>query len=190
MSAHVCNNLPYIISFPRSGSHWIRCLIELYTKRPFISRAFFYPNNQPLGIWVHDVNNLKADIPVIYLHRKSIDVIFSYLSYYKIKPKEDIIRRLYSDHKKHLQKWLNNKQVRVVLTYEHMKENPEEEFKKILCFFGVVFNLDAFEKVYKQITKELVKKITPHDIQIIRLDDAYKLQKTEYIRDYGFIFED
>lgn len=184
------DDLPYVISYPRSGSHWIRCMVELYTKRPFISRAFFYPDNPPLGIWLHDVSDLKVDIPVIYLHRKSIDVIFSYMSYYKIKPKEDIIRHLYNDHKNHLHKWLNNKQVRLVLTYERMKKNPEEEFRKILGFFGVSFNLDAFEKVYNQITKELVKKKTSHDPQVIRLDKVYELQKIEYIRDYGYIFED
>ena len=35
---------PFLISFPRTGSHWLRMIMELYFKRPALTRIFYFKN--------------------------------------------------------------------------------------------------------------------------------------------------
>ena len=33
---------PYLVSFPRTGSHWLRNVMELYFEKPSLTRVFLY----------------------------------------------------------------------------------------------------------------------------------------------------
>jgi len=37
-------DFPWLISFPRTGSHWLRMIMELYFEKPSLRRVFFYPD--------------------------------------------------------------------------------------------------------------------------------------------------
>ena len=36
----------FLVSFPRTGSHWLRMLTELYFERPSLLRVFYYYNRR------------------------------------------------------------------------------------------------------------------------------------------------
>ena len=46
---------PFIISFPRTGSHWLRMLMELYFDKPMLTRKFFLLDREDyMAIHTHD----------------------------------------------------------------------------------------------------------------------------------------
>ena len=69
---------PYLVSFPRTGSHWLRMVMERYFGRPSLVRVFYYPErNDFLTLHTHD---LELDVQrrnVIYLYRDPVETVFS-----------------------------------------------------------------------------------------------------------------
>ena len=46
---------PRLVSYPRTGSHWLRILVEKYTGIPSVVQSFF--DNNPKEVWgfhIHD----------------------------------------------------------------------------------------------------------------------------------------
>ena len=37
-------DFPFLVSFSRTGSHWLRNIMELYFEKPSLVRAFYYKN--------------------------------------------------------------------------------------------------------------------------------------------------
>ncbi len=75
---------PVLVSFPRTGSHWLRMTMELYFERPSLVRVFYYPDRTNyLTLHTHDLpgvlpEDIGADIErsnVIYLYRDPVDTV-------------------------------------------------------------------------------------------------------------------
>ena len=99
---------PFLISFPRTGSHWLRMLMEIYFEKPSLIRCFYYGNSQAYTcIHQHDVELLIERQHVIYLYRNPIDTIYSQLQY-NVENLDDVSSIEYWSEKygKHLSKWL------------------------------------------------------------------------------------
>lgn len=169
---------PYLISFPRTGSHWLRMVMELYFERPSLLRAFYYhDSNDYLTLHDHD---LKLDIErssVIYLFRDPVDTIYSQLLYHKEKIDNRIRIDYWSDlYGRHLNKWLHQEaftKYKTIICYDRLKSNMPEEFMKICAHLGDGFDLDKLNSVSTQVSKEKVKEKTSHDPQVISLSNSY-----------------
>ena len=75
---------PFLISFPRTGSHWLRMMLEQYSNRPLLIRSFFeHPNKDYLLLHSHDMQLSEKRKNVLYLYRKPIDVVYSQLNFYQ-----------------------------------------------------------------------------------------------------------
>ncbi|MGB1288530.1 MAG: hypothetical protein ACPG7F_18490, partial [Aggregatilineales bacterium] len=75
---------PYLVSFPRTGSHWFRMVAELYFERPTLVRAFYYPEKTDyLFLHTHDIEIDVERRNVIYLYREPVATIYSQLNYYQ-----------------------------------------------------------------------------------------------------------
>ncbi|MEL6926389.1 MAG: hypothetical protein AAFO94_20265, partial [Bacteroidota bacterium] len=102
---------PYLISFPRTGSHWLRMLMELYFDKPSLALAFY--NKEATEFTCYHRHDESLDIQgirnVIYLYRDPVETIYSQMNYHK-EPVDDAQRQQYwSDlYGRHLQKWLFN----------------------------------------------------------------------------------
>ena len=179
---------PFLVSFPRTGSHWFRMLIELYFERPLLTRTFFYPEkNNYLLLHTHD---LELDVKrqnVIYIYRDPVDTIYSQLKYHKEDCKDRIIywSNLYG---RHLDKWLHQETVtqkKTVVQYEKLKEDMPAEFGKICRHFNVGLNVDRLIKIASQVSKEKVKEKTTHDLRVVNLVKSYEDARDTFRKEHG-----
>lgn len=194
------NNLefPRLVSYPRTGSHWFRVLMERYTNQPAYVRSFFDPNPKKMwGFHIHNreiekyeesegaTRNLKK---VIYLYRDPCETIFSLLKYDKIIPPRwegdindelsDQVEYLTLEYKKHLQRWtVDNNDIHeiILIRYSDLKQKPQDTFKKVISFLGFDWDENKFNKIFELTDKESVKKVTPHDNSVIHDEEvSYK----------------
>ena len=192
---------PRLVSFPRTGSHWFRLVMEFYLICPCAPQAFLVKTpNRCWGLHVHNrkirdphpsegpVSNLGK---VIYLYRNPIDVIWSCLEY-ENKSAEDYLDTLINEYKDHLERWLNNpadiKNI-CYIKYEDFKENPWDTFAKVLGFLEIKqIDKNMFLEIYKTASIANSRANFKHDNSVIsrrRLSRDWKNDKEEFVKTYG-----
>ena len=180
----------FLVSFPRTGSHWLRMMMELYFERPTLVRAFYYfDKTDYLTYHTHDLDLDLVRQDVIYLYRDPIPTIFSQLMYHKenIDDTERIIHWT-SIYGKHLDKWLVNEKFtthKTLINYEALKANLIQEFSKITKHFGSALHSVKLEEVSQKISKVEVKNKTKHDSQVMNLDDGYTFTRKRFADTYN-----
>jgi len=188
-------NNTFLVSFPRTGSHWLRMIMELYFERPSLVRIFYYPENTNyLTLHTHDKEFDIERENVIYLYRDPVDTIYSQLNYYN-ENINDEARIIHWSHQygQHLDKWLCKEKFtkkKTVLTYEGMKRNMATEFAKITSHFGQILDTKKLEKTTAKITKEEVKKKTGHDPQVVQLESDYENVRSDFKKNYSSLVWD
>ena len=197
------DSFPRLISYPRTGSHWLRIMLEEYLEMPCGPQAFFYPDSPPWALHVHDrfvgqeayqegpVTNLKK---VVYLHRDPIDTIFSQLKYEGFsEPTDREVDKLTEEYSLHIDRWLhNNEDISELfeITYEEMKLDTAASLRGILLFLGYAIDEDRIAKVCKQSSKSKTKSVTPHDpkalnAQSLNEPENYSFQKEAFKIKFG-----
>ncbi|PQP35842.1 hypothetical protein C6A37_00415 [Desulfobacteraceae bacterium SEEP-SAG9] len=179
---------PFFVSFPRTGSHWLRMLMELYFERPLLTRTFYYADKDNyLLLHTHD---LELDVNrhnVIYIYRDPVDTIYSQLKYHKEDSKDRII--YWSDlYGRHLDKWLHQETVtqkKTVIRYEKLKGNMPAEFGKICSHFNVGLDVDRLIEIASQVSKEKVKEKATHDLQVVNLVKSYEDARKTFRKKHG-----
>lgn len=185
-----------LVSYPRTGSHWFRVLMEMYLEKPSGVRSFYYPN--PKEIWGIHIHNRDVDIyeesegivknldKVIYLHRNPCDTLFSLLKYEKIiaenwngsnkKIIEQKVIEYSHEYKKHLVRWTeNNNDIKNIfyLKYENLKDKPHETFESVLKFMNLGWNHDKFSDILSMVDKKRIKNLTLHDPSVISMSQIF-----------------
>lgn len=188
-------SFPVLVSFPRTGSHWLRMIIELYFERPLLTRTFYFHERKDyLLLHTHDMELDVRRENVIYLYRDPVDTIYSQLNYYR----EDINDRERIKHwtelyGRHLSKWLHEEDFTLeksVLTYERLKKDLTKEFKKITDHFNWPFDELKIKKASVEVTKEKVKGKTLHDRQVVALNDEYGENRELFRSEHsGFVWQ-
>ncbi|MFH2008145.1 MAG: sulfotransferase domain-containing protein [bacterium] len=176
---------PYLISFPRTGSHWLRMMIELYFERPTLVRNFYFPERTNyLLCHHHDVDLEVERRNVLYLYRDPVATVYSQLRYDNEPVSDkDRIAHWSTVYGKHLDKWLVQERfttVKTVLTYEGLKENLEREFSKVTAHFGETLAAERLQRAAAQVTKGEVKSKTAHDRQVVQLDQGYETSREAF----------
>ncbi|MEJ2556258.1 MAG: sulfotransferase domain-containing protein, partial [Anaerolineae bacterium] len=182
----------FFISFPRTGSHWLRMIMELYFERPSLVRVFYYPERDDyLTLHSHDMQLDVERSHVIYLYRDPVDTIYSQLNYCK-ESLDDLERVSYwSDlYGQHLNKWLFREQFtsqKTVVIYERMKENLDVEFEKITRHFGHSLSATKLAVAAARVSKNEVKRKTRHDPQVVQLQSSYEVKREIFRQKHGKI---
>lgn len=180
---------PYLISFPRTGSHWLRMILELYTDCPLLVRTFFsHTNNNYLLLHTHDMNLTEQRKNVVYLYRYPTDVIYSQINYYK----QDLDNKIHisfwsNQYACHILHWLfveKFTEKKTVITYEGLKNNIEGEFKKVCRHFDIDFNGEKLHRIAQKITKLKVAQKTTYDNQIINKEIEYLNNREWFKKEY------
>ena len=133
-------DFPFLISFPCTGSHWLRMVMELYFGKPSLVRIFYFKGAGDFTCYHrHDEDLSIRRSNVIYLYRSPPDTIHSQLNYYQ-EDTRDRQRIAYwaRCYGAHLAKWLLEETFtthKTVITYEGMKNSMAGEFKKICLHF-------------------------------------------------------
>jgi len=178
----------FLVSFPRTGSHWLRMLIELYVERPLLTRTFFYPTRDDyLLLHVHDIDLEVERSNVLYLYRTPVDTIYSQMAYHGDSfDDSDRISHWTDLYGRHLDKWLykeNFTEKKAILRYEGMKEDLSGEFKKICAHLDRSFDEDRFQPVAQHVTRTLVEEKTRHDENVVKADRERYITERERFRD-------
>lgn len=188
-------NFPFFISFPRTGSHWVRMVMELYFGMPSLVRSFYYHDSKTFTcMHRHDVELDEQRKNVIYLYRDPVDTVYSQLNYYE-EDKNDIarIRHWANLYGRHLKKWLLDEtftERKTILTYENMKRNPAEEFEKLCRHLNQPFDAQKVFDALNKVTKDEVKSKTEHDIHVINRKSDYEELRNAFRKQYASVIMD
>ena len=206
-------SFPRLVSYPRTGSHWLRIMLEVHLGMPSYVQSFFDPS--PTQCWGFHIHNRLIEEPhhtegpvvglknVIYLYRDPIDTIFSQLRYEKkLSPSwngeenerlSQDVKKISQEYHAHLKRWLfNNDDVDnfMSLTYEDLKGDPVGKLMAISTFLGAGGTVDTASEAVRKCDKSLTKKLTPHDNnalndQSLNRPDQYTDQKQLFTARYG-----
>lgn len=189
------NDFPFLISFPRTGSHWLRMIMELYFKKPSLVRIFYFHDAKDFTCYHRHDENLDIEHEnIIYLYRNPPDTIFSQLNYYS-EPLNDKNRIEYWSelYGKHLSKWLITEKFttkKTVISYDKMKKKLATEFAKICGHFNVDYENEALADVSKRVTKNEVISKTKHDKRVINRNAQYDNLRSDFkIKYFGLIMD-
>lgn len=191
--------IPYYVGFPRSGSHWIRIVLEEYTDGKSPISNFLDAKNETVQQMysrarrgefkgTHDME-LTFDHPyVIYLYRNPIDCIFSHMKYEKInlnnKKKLDKFLNIWIAH---IYKWHFREQFtkkKVIICYENLVKNFVEEFEKIVQFLNLPIYKNKIIISNNKCTKAKIKQIV-HDKKVINSEKNYEDERSRFRKIFG-----
>jgi hypothetical protein len=176
---------PFLVSFPRTGSHWLRMMLELYFQRPTLVRAFYFPESQDFLLRHHHDMDLHVERRnVIYLYREPVATIYSQLRY-ENEPLDAADRIAYwTDlYGRHLDKWLvqeNFTTKKTVVTYEGLMSNLATEFAYVTAHFGRKVDSEHLHEVAAQVTKNEVKSKTVHDEKVVTMGERYEISREAF----------
>lgn len=190
------SDFPYLISFPRTGSHWLRMMMEMYFKRPALTRVFFLGNSTKFTCYhTHDtVNEEITDVKrknVLYLYRNAPETVYS-LMQYNNEEINDIsrIEELSLFYCRHLVKWLvedNFTEKKTLIRYENLRNNLNEEFEKVCEFFDEELDVQRLENAFKSVSKDKLKEKTKFNKQIVNLSAGYITTRRQFLSEYSDI---
>lgn len=195
----VPDGLPWLISFPRTGSHWLRMVLELYFDRPMLTRHFFeHDSNEMLLCHAHDRElTLAPNGPVIYLHRGPVSTVFSELTYHHgpeaTELPDEAVDATADHYRRHLRHWLGDEgSVRpgCVVAYEWLLDRPVEAMAQVIAFFGGVFDADRLERCRTHVTHRAVAERSQYEPRVMdqRADKDLRRELFRY-RHAGRILE-
>jgi Sulfotransferase family len=184
-------DFPWLISFPRTGSHWLRMIMELYFEKPSLRRIFFFSDATDFTCYHwHDVDLATADVKsVIYLYRYPVDTIYSQLRYHK----EDVqdaerVRHWSVTYARHLSKWLFDETFtkrKTVVRYEGLQRDAYTEFEKVCTHLDQPFDPAQLDAAMSRVSKSELKEKTQHDKQIVNLSTEYASEKEAFRGRFG-----
>ena len=171
--------LPYIISFQRSGSHWLHCALELATGKRRVFMPFgiapplqitFAPKEWEIR-WVHAHGcPVRPTGKVIYLYRDPTDVLYSV---YRVrlqspippKSEDDFVTNVGRILQAHLVRWLlSEDKADHRVRYEEMAANSVGTVAKVAGWLGlrVIRDTAADEVTRERLARSRVEGFTAH----------------------------
>lgn len=171
---------PFLVSYPRTGSHWLRFFLEQYFDRPLLPGSFFdHPTGAtPLLEHTHD-EDLETDParPAIYLYRGVVNTIYSQLRFYHgeraLELPAVMVDAAGHHYRAHLRKWLVDERARAsrcVLAYEWLLDDPFPHLQRAIEFLDSEADQARVRAIWPTVTHDSIKQRTTHDPRIIRSD--------------------
>lgn len=190
-------NRPMLISFPRTGSHWLVMVCELYFKKGVLSYPFYYHDgNGPDDYLMYHYHDTYCDLKdrqnIIYLYRKNfIDTVFSYMVFCnKLWNNKNVIEntKLYANH---INYWLYNQDIDclTIVTYEGLIKDFNEEFNKICDHFNSRYVNGRLQECLNRVTKEEIKTRDQKNKSIIKTGDKYENMRKNFKDKYSNMIE-
>lgn len=186
---------PVLISFPRTGSHQLRYLMELYFREPSLPRIFHYKRAKSFTCChMHDLDppDRLAGIErerAIVLYRDPVPTVHSVMTYYG-EDETDLerIRHWSSLYRRHLEKWCLDEvftEEKVILSYEELQTDPRSAFQRICSFFGKEWEPERFDTVQGLSSPERIGERTSDNPAIIGARDERKERRKRFVQRAG-----
>lgn len=182
-----------LVSFPRTGSHWLCMMLEVYFERPCLVRTFFFPRGDSFLLYhTHDMYLDFVHPRVIYLWRSPVDTIYSQLRYEGEPINEESVVRWTQRYAEHLLKWVLTESFtkeKLIVMYDRILQNPLEEIGKVIRFLGGAPILEKIEEICATFDKSVTAKKVVHDPKVIDISKQYKEEKERFKKEYASIVE-
>ena len=183
-------NNTFLVSFPRTGSHWLRMLMEVYFERPSLTRTFYYLDvNDYLTLHTHDLRLDVERTHVIYMYRDPVDTIYSLLKYHKENHNRvDRIEHWTDLYGQHLDKWLHQEsftELKTIIRYERLKSDMLNEFSKVCNHFDTSADAQRLQTLAARVSKEEAWRRTSHDTQVIDLAEVYAKNRERFREEHS-----
>ncbi|MBN1674476.1 MAG: sulfotransferase domain-containing protein [Kiritimatiellae bacterium] len=186
---------PFLVSFPRTGSHWLRAIAEAYVERPQLKLTFFHPGREDFFLYhTHDLDLDVVCESVIYLYRNPVETIYSQMRYEGPVQRETewvvYWTRLYGLH---LRKWLHEERFttrKTVIRYENLRANLPGEFRKISEHFNMPFDPKKLKACAERCTRDVISAKAGHDARVINKDPAYPEERGAFAERFGNLIWD
>lgn len=205
--------IPLFISYPRTGSHWINAVMELYFDKPRlppIRATFLDPSRSDWG-WFHDHDTIswdtlyiksKCPLGVLYLYRNPVDTVFSWIIYnfnngqslkkLPIDRLTNLVTAVSQQYRDHLNKWLIETPAKVFVRYENFKKDPVGEFYKIYSYWygqdniKIKYDRELAQDCFNMVTLEALseRRTEPNTLSDFMLSGEYKKDRTSFKEQY------
>lgn len=186
----------YIVSFPRTGSHWLRMLMEKYFERPQLKLTYYYHDRSDfLTYHTHDMALDVVHPNVIYMYREPVSTVFSQMVYER-SPISDRtwIRHWTELYGLHLVKWLHEERFtrrKTVICYERLQADSASEFARVAVHFGQTFDAARFAEISVDVTREEVgKQREETDPRVVDLSASYREGRKRFRDEQGAFIRD
>ena len=168
---------PVLISFPRTGSHQLRYMMELYFQEPSLPRIFLYKKAKSFTCChMHDLDppNRSAGIErkrAIVLYRDPVATVHSVMNYYgEVEEDMERIRHWSSVYRRHLEKWLLDEsftEEKISLRYEELQSEAAPAFQRLCDFFRRDWDPERFDRIARMSAPERIEERTADNPAII-----------------------
>jgi len=194
--------VPYFLSYPRSGCHWLNALFELYFNRvrgprninekEYLSFVDKKDDEEYMWYQTHDRSLLQhpseSEFGDIFLFRNPIHCIYS-LSVIEGNTNNKILEE--AEHYKNLmEKWID--EVNTIIIYEYAVENPYKCLEIISKHFKQPYNKERAELAVRTCTKEAImsklKTSKYHNTTV--LSKEYQDNRIKFEKNYGPLIRD
>jgi hypothetical protein len=180
-------SVPLLISYPRSGSNWLNCVLELYFNRPRLRVgpvSYLKDSQRKSGfMWFHD-HDIHSDLVVshsdiVYLYRNPDDVIYSLLSCEVEEITDNLVDTQINLLKNHYEKYLKIKDSQFLcVKYEDLKRGATSMgFRKLINYFS---NDNSFDMPRLNNCLSMVKKDDVINMEIDKRYFSKKLTDSDY----------
>lgn len=189
--------LPLLVSFPRTGSHWLRVFLERWFDRPLMTRSFFeHASNDYLLCHTHALDDafdrLARERPVVYLHRSVIPTVFSELTYRHgeaaCEQPWDEVAGVADAYHEHLAKWLGPDAPaadRCVVSYEQLLDEPMPALERVVALLGGELDSERARPMWDSCTHDLVAERTTHDPRVVARDRGLQQRRDLFRYRFG-----
>lgn len=173
-----------LVTFPRTGSHWLRMMMERYFERPSLKRIFFYPEKSDyLSFHTHDKDLRFTHPRVIYLYRDPVDTVYSQMQFCGESLESlEKVRYWAGEYAANLSKWLVTEtftEKKLILRYESLRADPPGEFLKLCAWYGQELDTTRLENALSGLTKTRVDSGTS-DRRVVNLSADYADQRNGF----------
>lgn len=196
-------NIPLFVSYPRTGSHWIQAVMEIYFDQPRapdqgngISWRPKKPKENYMWLHTHDRNfHVETIHPLgaIFLYRDPVDAIYS-LVLVRGGANEKNIRKAAGRFKRLFKKWVLERKARTVLAYEDLLEEPLPHIKRVSKHFKIPWNEVKAQEALNTCTKEAILNKNQNHSKFHNssfLEPEYAINRIKFRKKWGkLILED
>ena len=179
---------PWLISYPRTGSHWLRMILERATDRPVLPRSFFeHDHERYLLVHSHDFEFKQEPGKLIYLYRDPVPTVFSQIKFHGQDPRESYFATLWSDlYRLRLRHWLTRPhEDRTLVRYESLAADGVREVGAVLAAVGEDVEAERLSQVMREIDHHMVIQKTKHDPRVMNAEHDYEAQRSQFIERFG-----
>ena len=174
-----------LVSFPRTGSHWLRMLIELYFERPLLNLTFHHRDRTDYLLYhTHDLDLTLQRQNVLYLYRDPVPTVYSQLVYHREDLADETrVRHWASLYGAHLDKWLfleRDAHRKTILRYERLLADPWSEFVNVVRHFGADEVRERFDEIVARASKDEIARRTTHDPKVIASGAEYERRRRQF----------